>query len=262
MHVLKRLFSASRPIARSMNAFPTLAQNVPEVLSLASNSWPLAWPFTKEDFRRLDEAPDLRFYENPRFCYHVDQAAALSLTRYYSEVFRQWHRPSVLDICASHISHFPSDVADFTGRRVALGMNANELSCNPHVDAFVVKDLNVDPVLPFEDNSFDIVTNAVSIDYLAQPVAVCREIARVLKPGGAAVFSLSNRCFPSKAVDIWLRSSDLQHVYIVGAYFHYSAMFHPPSASEISPNQSVSQWRGGSSMNEAYMAVVRAQVMK
>jgi ubiquinone/menaquinone biosynthesis C-methylase UbiE len=78
-----------------------------------------------------------------------------------------------------------------------------------------VQDLNADPLLPFEDNSFDIVTNAVSIDYITQPLALCREIARVLKPGGVAAFALSNRCFPSKAVNIWLRSDDLQHVCVL-----------------------------------------------
>ena len=31
-----------------------------------------------------------------------------------------------------------------------------------------MKDLNDDPTLPFEDSSFDVVTNAVSIDYLTK----------------------------------------------------------------------------------------------
>jgi len=34
--------------------------------------------------------------------------------------------------------------------------------------SYVVKDLNDDPTLPFEDSSFDVVTNAVSIDYLTK----------------------------------------------------------------------------------------------
>ena len=56
----------------------------------------------------------------------------------------------------------------------------------------------------------------MSIDYLTQPLQVCKEVARVLKPGGQAMFSLSNRCFPSKAVNVWLKTNDLEHVYIVG----------------------------------------------
>merc|ERR1711935_423465 len=141
---------------------------------------------------------------------------------------------AILDICASHVSHFPPDVADYAGRRVALGMNVLELSQNKEVTEFVAKDLNEDPTLPFEDNSFDIVTNVVSIDYLTQPLQVCKEVARVLKSGGQAMFSLSNRCFPSKAVNVWLKTNDLEHVFIVGSYFHYGGGFKSPSAIEIS----------------------------
>ena len=34
-------------------------------------------------------------------------------------------------------------------------------SQNAQVNSYVVKDLNEDPTLPFEDNSFDVVTNVV-----------------------------------------------------------------------------------------------------
>merc|ERR1712046_57710 len=123
------------------------------------------------------------------------------------------------------------------------------------------KDLNVDPKLPFEDNSFDIVTNVVSIDYLTQPRAICEEVARVLKPGGMAMFALSNRCFPTKAINIWLRTNDLEHVFIVGSYFYYTGKFQPPSAVEVSPNQDT-PWSGGFSQNIAYLSVVKAVVDK
>ena len=63
---------------------------------------------------------------------------------------------------------------------VGGGMNEEELARNGQVTEYVVKDLNVDPRLPFEDNSFDVVTNVVSIDYLTQPLQVCKEVARVL----------------------------------------------------------------------------------
>ncbi len=55
-----------------------------------------------------------------------------------------------------------------------------------------------DATLPYEDNSFDVVTNAVSVDYLTRPLEVFREMHRVLKPGGQAIMSFSNRCFPTK----------------------------------------------------------------
>ena len=259
-------FNFAQPPSQAMQSFPKSAAAVPvaQVLPLAAKSWPAAWPFSPHDFARLDEASDARFYDVPRFCLHIDARAAASLTQYYAAAFREWPRPSILDLCASHVSHFPSDVASFTGRRVALGMNARELSSNAQVDSFVVKDLNSDPMLPFDDNSFDVVTCAVSIDYINKPLAVCNEIARVLKPGGAAIFALSNRCFPSKAVNIWLHTNDLEHVYVVGAYFHYAGKFKPACASEISPEQQqgAALWRGGASQNDAYLSVVKAIVDK
>lgn len=245
-----------------MQAFPTTARTVAEVLPLASKSWPPTCLFSEEDFSRQDETSDAHFYEAPRFCYHVDDTAVACLTRYYSAAFRKWTQPSILDLCASHVSHFPPDVASFAGRRVALGMNSLELRSNSQVDEFVAHDLNKNPALPFDDNSFDVVTNAVSIDYLTHPLAVCKEISRVLKPGGAAMFSLSNRCFPSKAVNVWLRTNDLEHVFIVGAYFHYASGFKAATAEEISPSKESSPWSAGYSHNNAYLSVVTAIVEK
>ena len=49
----------------------------------------------------------------------------------------------------------------------------------------------------------DAVTICVSIQYLQKPVAVLREVARVLRPGGVVAVTFSNRCFPTKAVAIW-----------------------------------------------------------
>jgi SAM-dependent methyltransferase len=81
----------------------------------------------------------------------------------------------------------------------------------------------------------------VSIDYLVYPVAVTREINRVLKPGGLAAFSFSNRCarntgpltceklsltmlilaqplwsrcFPTKVIQIWTQLPDRDKVRI------------------------------------------------
>jgi len=239
--------------------------NVKDVLVGATANFPSQWPYSTADLSRQDESVDNNFYSSPRFCFHVDEKAVAALTDYYSKEFPKWNadnkgtKPAILDLCASHVSHFPADVAEYTGRRVALGMNKEELEQNTQVDDFVVKDLNKDPTLPFDDNSFDIVTNAVSIDYLTNPLEICKEVARVLKPGGCAMFALSNRCFPTKAVNLWLKTNDLEHVYAVGSYFHYTKMFQPPSAIEVGPNP---VWVMGQSQNIAYLSVVRATVDK
>ena len=77
-------------------------------------------------------------------------------------------------------------------------MNEEELARNPVLTEFAVQDLNSSPKLPYADNSFDVITNAVSVDYLNKPIEVFKEMHRVLKPGGRAVMSFSNRCFPTK----------------------------------------------------------------
>ncbi len=48
-------------------------------------------------------------------------------------------------------------------------MNADELKRNPVLTEHVVKDLNADARLPYEDNAFDVITNTVSVDYLTRP---------------------------------------------------------------------------------------------
>lgn len=225
---------------------------------LSSPKWPAEWPYSANDFSRQDETFDEIFYSMPRFCYHVDERAIVALESFYATEFAKWENPpDVLDICSSHVSHFPRGMK--LGKSVALGMNEAELKENEQVDEWVVRDLNESPSLPFEENSFDVVTCCVSIDYLTRPREICEEVGRVLKPGGKAFFALSNRCFPTKAVNIWLRTNDLEHVFITGSFFHYSGSFEAPKATEISHSP---QWRGGTSLDVAYLSVVEAEKKK
>jgi ubiquinone/menaquinone biosynthesis C-methylase UbiE len=112
-------------------------------------------------------------------------------------------------------SHLPDGIGKVTG----LGMNAAEMADNPQLDTFVVHDLNQVPTLPFDDASFDAVVCAVSVQYMTQPIEVFTDVQRVLRPGGRFIVSFSNRCFPTKAVAIWMQSSDAQHRQLVRTYF-------------------------------------------
>ncbi|KAK9274641.1 hypothetical protein L1049_021892 [Liquidambar formosana] len=204
--------------------------------TLKNVEWPEQFPFKDEDFQRFDETPDSLFYEAPRFVTHIDNAAIAALTKYYSQVLPPSNTPgvSILDMCSSWVSHYPAGYKQ--DRIVGLGMNEEELKGNPVLTEYVVQDLNLNPKLPFEDNSFDIITNVVSVDYLTKPLDVFKEMSRILKPGGLAIMSFSNRCFWTKAISIWTSTGDADHALIVGSYFHYAGGFEPPQAVDISPN--------------------------
>lgn len=203
---------------------------------LENVDWPEQFPFRDEDFQRFDESSDLVFYESPRFVTHIDDPAIAALTKYYQEVFPPSNTPGValLDMCSSWISHYPPGYKQ--ERIVGMGLNEEELKANKVLTEYLVQDLNVNPKLPFEDNTFDVITNVVSVDYLTKPIEVFKEMRRILKPGGKAIMSFSNRCFFTKAISIWTSTGDADHVMIVGAYFHYAGGFEPPQALDISPN--------------------------
>ena len=60
---------------------------------------------------------------------------------------------------------------------VGLGLNQVELKENPDLDEFVVHNLNTNPELPFEDDSFDAVIITVSAQYLTKPILKAQQNA-------------------------------------------------------------------------------------
>ncbi len=189
---------------------------------------------------RLDPTDDTNFYDTPRFVTHIDERAIESLTDFYKEEFesmlekKNGAKLDVLDLCSSWISHFPTELEDKYELTAGIGMNEEELAANKQLYVHYVQDLNKNPYLTqFEDNSFDIVTNVVSVDYLVKPKEIFEEMHRVLRPGGKALMSFSNRCFPSKAVAMWLQADDIGRLSIVGSYFHYSAEWKKIDALDI-----------------------------
>jgi SAM-dependent methyltransferase len=195
-------------------------------------------------FNRLDNSDDSKFYQEPRFVNHIDDAAIQALTSFYQTEFEESssslfdgndetrRRPlDILDLCSSWTCHFPGEESSSFqyGRVVGLGMNEEELKANPLLTETIVHDLNQEPRLEqhFPDDSdacFDIITMAVSVDYLIQPLTVFQEIHRLLRPGtGKALISFSNRCFPTKAIATWLQADDLDRLTLVASYFHYSS---------------------------------------
>lgn len=191
---------------------------------------------SRDPFARADPTDDARFYAYERKVVHLEAGAIEALRAYYARALPQargggapanessrgggapaHEQPDVLDLMSSWRSHLPSRVT-----AVGLGMNAAEMADNPQLSSFVVHDLNRDPRLPFADESFDAAVCAVSVQYLTRPLEVWADVRRVLRPGGVAIVSFSNRCFPTKAVAVWMANDDAGHRALVRTYLERS----------------------------------------
>jgi hypothetical protein len=154
--------------------------------------------FPAEAFEKIDPGDDAAFYGQPRLVNHIDAEAIAALSAFYDTQLPSTGR--ILDLMSSWVSHLPSAI---TGEVVGHGMNATELVANPRLQDWFVQNLNAQPTLPFVDNSFDAAVCCVGVQYLQQPDAVFRDVARVLRPGARCIVSFSNRCFHTKAIAIW-----------------------------------------------------------
>ena len=170
---------------------------------------------SRDPFARADPTDDARFYAYERKVVHLEAGAIEALRAYYARALPQGG--AVLDLMSSWRSHLPSRVT-----AVGLGMNGAEMADNPQLSSFVVHDLNRDSRLPFADESFDAAVCAVSVQYLTRPLEVWTDVRRVLRPGGVAIVSFSNRCFPTKAVAVWTANDDAGHRALVRTYLERS----------------------------------------
>lgn len=183
-------------------------------------------------FRRYDESPDELFYAMPRLVTHIDDAAIAAVTQLYRQLFPAGG--AILDLMSSWVSHLPPEVA--YRRVVGLGMNRQELDANSRLDERLVQDLNRYPYLPFGEAEFEAAAICVSIQYLVHPMAVLREVGRVLCPGAALAITFSNRCFPTKAVAIWLAVDDAGHGVLVEKYLQLAGNWAAIERLDCSPN--------------------------
>jgi Methyltransferase domain len=171
--------------------------------------------FPDEYFERPDDSDDSLFYVAPRKVVHIDEGAIQALREQLALLLPPGG--IYLDLMSSWRSHPPDTLKP--ARVIGLGMNAEEMRDNPQLSRHVVHNLNVDPMLPFENATFDAAFCTVSVQYLTQPVEVFREVNRVLNPGAPFIVSFSNRCFPTKAVATWQSTTDAQHLALVTRYF-------------------------------------------
>ncbi|MGH7334614.1 MAG: class I SAM-dependent methyltransferase [Candidatus Rokuibacteriota bacterium] len=183
-------------------------------------------------YGRDDERADTEFYASPRKVVHIDDGAIEALRQIYTDVLPA--DGCLLDLMSSWRSHLRTGLP--TRQVVGLGLNAEEMADNPQLTRHVIHDLNRVPRLPFGDQEFDAAMCAVSIQYVLHPVLVFREVCRVLRPGAPFVVSFSNRCFPTKAVAVWLDSTDRQHLMLVRKYFESVGGWSDLTEADCSPD--------------------------
>jgi SAM-dependent methyltransferase len=169
-------------------------------------------------FAKLDGEPDELFYEPVRLVTHIDDGAISALTDFYRD--RLPAGGVLFDLMSSWVSHLPPEIryAEIVGH----GMNAEELAANPRLDRWFVQNLNRETRLPLSAASVDAAMICVSIQYLERPIAVLREVRRVLRPAAPIVVAFSNRCFWTKAVAIWRALGDDGHAGLVEAYLRHA----------------------------------------
>ncbi|MEA5552851.1 methyltransferase domain-containing protein [Anabaena cylindrica UHCC 0172] len=190
---------------------------------------------------KLDDSDDKLFYDYPRFVTHVDEGFIQQLTDLYRQRLKAKTR--IFDMMSSWVSHLPEEI-EFNHVE-GHGLNAEELARNPRLNHYLVQNLNQKPELPFPDQDFDAVINCVSVQYVQYPEAIFSEIHRILKPGGVAIISFSNRMFHQKAIQVWRDASEASRVKLVERYFSSVPGFTTP---EVIVNQSTApnflQWLG------------------
>lgn len=173
-------------------------------------------PLPPEYFAREDERDDTLFYKFPRQEVYLDEPALATLTQTLGELLPAGG--SYLDLLSGWRTHLPMEELR-PQRVVGLGLNEVELADNPQLDEFVIHNLNLDPELPFSDESFEAVLCTVSIQYVTKPIELFQEVRRVLKPAGRFIISFSDHYFQPKATAVWQSLSNQQRVSLIALFF-------------------------------------------
>jgi SAM-dependent methyltransferase len=152
---------------------------------------------------------------------HIDTTAIEMVKNTYGRFLKD--DMQLLDLMSSWQSHLPENLR--FRRLIGLGLNESELKKNSLLSESVVQDLNLNPRLPFESDSFDVVTCTVSVEYLIDPLAVFEEVSRVLRNDGYFIVTFSNRWFPTKTIKIWTELHEFERMGLVLEYFIRSGGF-------------------------------------
>jgi SAM-dependent methyltransferase len=167
-------------------------------------------------FSRLDEGDDARFYAQARLVSHLDARALATVERIIGTLCIE-PSPCILDLMAS----WDSPPAARREARPARGSGAERTGAVPEPPAHRARGPRPQsgPPAAVPDETFDVVLNTVSVDYLTRPFEVFAEVGRILRPGGLFLVIFSNRMFQAKAVKIWREASEPERLMLVEDFF-------------------------------------------
>jgi ubiquinone/menaquinone biosynthesis C-methylase UbiE len=109
----------------------------------------------------------------------------------FDRMVRRYLTPDavVLDAGAGRGVMFPNAYREHVGRMVGVDVDPAVLQ-NPNLSEATVADLSH---LPYTNGEFDVVFSKFVFEHLERPVAVMRELRRVLRPGGHLLIHTPNR---------------------------------------------------------------------
>jgi hypothetical protein len=76
----------------------------------------------------------------------------------------------------------------------------------------------------------------------------------LLTIGGTIHLAVSNRCFPSKAIALWLRLDESQRLALVANYLHFSE-FKAIEVVDVVEGRAVGRWEGEWGVNDPLWVV-------
>ncbi len=187
---------------------------------------------------------------------------------YFDEYSSQYHQdhyvkkkpPSIYPVLTVRLNYMAAMLADFTpgGKVIDIGCGTGEMLevLRAHqlqafgldfsfkmLEAIANSSLEYSfplingeiEALPFHEESFDGVICAGVIEYLNEDQKALKEIARILKPGGFAIITLSNRLSPARILEPVVHSLLGQKIkrWIKKVLFKKQTMLYPPFRTHI-----------------------------
>lgn len=152
---------------------------------------------------------------------HIDAKAEEEIVKLHSRLLPKHSK--VLDLMSHEKSHLASDYE--TGLLTGLGANEEALSNNQRLDTYEVHNLNNNSELPFESNSFNDAICTMSIEYLIHPLAVMKEVSRVVNSGGKFIVTFSNNSRSDQTMNLWGQLHAFEKLQLVLEYFRFSGDF-------------------------------------